>query len=407
MAVLDVCQPTLDPGLGGGVTARTGVAADNVLSRRFRVERVVGMGAMGLVVAAHHLALDVRVALKLMRPELRDHQRFVGRFLREARAAARLTSRHAVRMLDVGTLDDGVPYLVMEYLEGVDLATELRARGPAAVARAAAIVVEACHAVGEAHGLGIIHRDLKPANLFVTHGPDGEPLIKVLDLGVCRFIAEDELAETSSAAVVGTPRYMAPEQLRAARAADARSDIWSLGVILYELITGRVPFLGHGVADQCARTMLDPVPAIEVANVPPAFAAVIARCLAKDPAARFQTMAELAAALRPFSAEHKHVPAPRRSRRTIAVAAAIVAATVAVSGEPLRARAPRQDIVAPAHPQGMISTSATACAAPPLPSALVHLEPHPRPPARMASVHARRATPVAPAAAFDPLATAN
>src|SRR3954468_11534176 len=169
---------------GGSLTHAPG----DSLARKFRIDRIIGAGGMGVVVAAHHLGLDKPVAIKLMRPELRARKDFVRRFVREARAAARLNSRHVAHVYDVGVLDDGAPYIVMEYLDGVDLASWLRQRGPAPVSLAAALVLQACDAIAEAHTAGIIHRDLKPANLLVIAGGDGEPLVKVLDLGICKLL---------------------------------------------------------------------------------------------------------------------------------------------------------------------------------------------------------------------------
>ena len=278
--------------------------AGELLAGRFRVERVLGRGGMGLVLAAHHVGLDQRVALKLMLPKARASKELGRRFLREARAAARLRSQHATRVIDVGTLDDGAPFIVMEYLDGTDVATLLRDGGPFSAASAAALVLQASQAIGEAHTLGIIHRDLKPANLFVTRGSDGKPMVKVLDLGICKLIEADlDQGITTTAGLIGTPAYMAPEQMRAARSADARSDIWSLGVILHQMVTGSVPFSGESIADLCLRAALEPCPPLPADQASPAFAAVVARCLEKDPAARFQSIAELAAALAPCADE--------------------------------------------------------------------------------------------------------
>jgi serine/threonine-protein kinase len=336
-AELPRCSPTVTEPLALDAGSP---APGDALSRRFRVDRVIAMGGMGIVIAAHHLALDTRVAIKLMRPELRARKDLVRRFLREGRAAARLHSRHVARVFDVATLDDGAPYIVMEYLDGIDLAAWLVQRGAAPVSLAAAIIVQASDAIAEAHAAGIIHRDLKPSNLFLTQDR-GELLAKVLDLGICKLLAPvDDLRDTSAGSgALGTPLYMAPEQLAAARRADARSDIWSLGVILYELVTGRVPFPGRTVAEVRERTTQDPGPP-SCAGVPEAFEAIIRRCLAKDPAQRFQRVGDLVAALAPFAGGMRSggtatVAIRHRARgwhtRTI-VAAVAVAAIAGASG---------------------------------------------------------------------------
>jgi len=272
----------------------------SVLAGKYRVEGVLGRGGMGVVVAAEHLELRVPVALKFLGERYASRSDVVERFLREARAAAQLRSEHACRVSDVARLETGVPYIVMERLVGRDLSRVLREDGPLEVAMLASYIVQACDAIGEAHAAGIIHRDLKPGNLFVTQRRDGSALIKVLDFGVAKLQSEQDHAITSNRAVIGSPNYMAPEQLRSARSADPRSDIWSLGVILHQLVSGRPPFEGETVADLAIKVATEPLPPL--AGVPAEYAAIVARCLEKPPDRRFQSVAELAAALAPLAA---------------------------------------------------------------------------------------------------------
>jgi serine/threonine protein kinase len=266
-----------------------------VVAGKYRVERLLGRGGMGVVVAAEHLELRVPIALKFLSDRYATRTDIVMRFLREARAAAQLKSAHVCRVFDVGRLDDGLPFIVMEKLEGQDLAKVLRAAGQLAVPVAADYIVQACDAVAEAHEAGIVHRDLKPGNLFLTQRRDGTALLKVLDFGVAKLLSEEDHDITNSQTVVGSPTYMAPEQLRSARGADARSDIWSLGVILHQLVTGNTPFRGETIADLAIRAAIDPLPPLD--HLPPAYAAIIARCLEKQPDLRFQTATELATEL--------------------------------------------------------------------------------------------------------------
>jgi serine/threonine protein kinase len=278
-----------------------------VLAGKYRVDRVIGRGGMGFVLAAEHMDLRTRVALKLLAEQYLDRPHVIERFVREARACAQLHSDHVCRVHDVGRLDDGRPYMVMELLEGIDLARVLRATGPFAYATAADYIVQACDALVEAHAAGIVHRDLKPSNLFVTQRRDGSALVKVLDFGVAKAQSED-FSLTSTDNVVGSPHYMAPEQLRSAKAADARSDIWSLGIILHELVSGRPPFSGETIVDLAVRIASAP-PELPT-NVPPPYVAIVERCLQKDPLQRFQSAIELAGALRPLARPTTVVPIP-------------------------------------------------------------------------------------------------
>src|SRR5882724_4501839 len=223
------------------------VREDELLADKYRVERVLGQGGMGYVVAALHIQLQQRVAVKILMPDLCEDREAVERFLREARAAVRIQSEHVARVLDVGTLQDGSPYMVMEYLSGRDLARELDALSQIPVLDAVHYVLHACEAVAEAHALGVIHRDLKPANLFLTYRNDGSPLVKVLDFGVAKALSRDSVelpSLTATQSVIGSPQYMSPEQVRSPKTVDFRTDVWSLGIILHELLTGAPPFDG-------------------------------------------------------------------------------------------------------------------------------------------------------------------
>ncbi|MBX3229947.1 MAG: serine/threonine protein kinase [Labilithrix sp.] len=282
---------------------------------RYRVEHCLGGGGMASVYRAMHEGLDRPVALKVVSPAVRELPGIALRFMREARAATRLKSEHVVRVFDVGTTDRGAPYLVMELLEGKDL-SEMLEDGKAlengkalSVADAIDYALQACEALAEVHGLGIVHRDLKPANLFVTRGADGMPCLKLIDFGISRIDAplspKDAIALTSPEVVMGSPRYMPPEQMESAAAVDSRSDIWGLGAILYEMLVGDAPFDGESLMDIYAAAVraAPKLPSAARADVPEALDAVILRCLAADPNERFADVAELAAALAPLGDE--------------------------------------------------------------------------------------------------------
>jgi len=280
----------------------------DVVGGKFRVEGVLGTGGMGVVLTARHVQLGQSVAIKILRRDFAANPDAVARFLREARTAVNLQSAHVVRVMDVGTLDDGLPYMVMEHLTGTDLCDLLEQRKTLPVEEAVDYVLQGMEAVAEAHTLGLVHRDLKPANLFLTTRPDGSGLVKVLDFGISKATEASEQGQrdkslTATSAVMGSPMYMSPEQLRSSKNVDTRTDIWALGVILYELVSGRFPFEEETVTGLCARIAADPpVPLHDHrADVPPAFEAVVLRCLAKDMKDRPQTVGELALLLRPFA----------------------------------------------------------------------------------------------------------
>jgi serine/threonine-protein kinase len=282
------------------------VKAGDVLGGKYRVERVLGTGGMGMVVAARHVQLGQRVALKFMLKEAMADPGNAERFAREARAAVRLQSPHTARVLDVGKLKNGEPYMVMEYLDGHDLDEVIRRNGPMPPHKAVEYTLQACEAFAEAHSLGMIHRDIKPKNLFLAQTVDGRPLVKVLDFGLAKTIGAlgGDISLTATSAVFGSPQYMSPEQMRSAKDVDPRSDIWSIGVCLYEMLTTRVPFDAGGLAEICAMVLKDTVepPSRWAQGLPPELDAVVVKCLAKNPNERYQTVAELAFALEPWSA---------------------------------------------------------------------------------------------------------
>jgi serine/threonine-protein kinase len=281
-------------------------APGDVIADKYEVERVLGTGGMGVVLAARHRQLGQRVAIKFIRGEAAQDPAAVGRFLREARSAVALSSEHVARVLDVGTLDTGEPYTVMEYLDGADLGQLLRQHGPMPIGEAVDSVLQACEAIAEAHALGIVHRDLKPANLFVSRQRDGTTIVKVLDFGISKVSAFDaKMANenfTASGLVMGSPGYMSPEQVTNAKAVDARSDIWSLGVILYELVSGQRPFAGETLGEVLARIVSESPPSVRQhrREVPEGLAQAIAKCLERRLDRRIQNVGELASKLLPY-----------------------------------------------------------------------------------------------------------
>jgi eukaryotic-like serine/threonine-protein kinase len=292
------------------------VREGDLLAGKYRVERVLGSGGMGIVVAARHIELDQLVAIKFVRDEALSNEQGVQRFLREARAAVKLKSEHVARVLDVGKLESGAPFMVMEYLEGSDLATVLAEQGPLPHASAADWIMQACEAVAEAHAAGIVHRDLKPENLFLTRAVGGAPKVKVLDFGVSKAVqgpSGDLLGLTRTRAMLGSPLYMSPEQMRSSRDVDSRSDIWAMGVVLFQLLTARWPFEADSMPELCLKVVSDPPLSLAALrpDVPQGMVGVVERCLSKDPAKRFAQAGELASALEPFAPPASRVFAER------------------------------------------------------------------------------------------------
>ncbi|MFO0571225.1 MAG: serine/threonine-protein kinase [Polyangiaceae bacterium] len=284
-----------------------GFEPGTLIGGKYLVERVLGAGGMGVVLAARHRTLRQVVAIKLLLPDARVSTTAVARFIREARAAAALRSGHVVRVLDVDQLSDGMPFMVMEYLDGCDLAALLKKGGPLSVARAVGYVRQACVALDEAHRVGVVHRDLKPANLLLTKRSDGADLIKLVDFGISKLSdgTDMEGSLTRTSALMGSPLYMSPEQIRDAKSVDARTDIWSLGVILWELVIGRTPFEAETLPALSVKIATEPLPDPNSARpgLPPALADCLRRCLDKDPDRRYQSASELNAALAPFDGD--------------------------------------------------------------------------------------------------------
>jgi serine/threonine-protein kinase len=308
------------------VRSRSGRAEEyprpgDVLAGKYRIERVIGEGGMGVVFAAHHELLDQAVAVKLLFAEAGRDEEAVGRFLQEARSAAKLQSEHVTRVMDIDTLPSGLPFIVMEYLEGSDLSDVIDNHGPQAPMFAVDCVLQALEALSLAHAQGIVHRDLKPSNLFLTKRPDGSQIVKILDFGISKTHGSKRKVQTltTSRSVLGSPPYMSPEQVRSPRSVDSRTDIWSMGVVLYELLTAKMPFAGEEVGETFAAILEkapDPVRKLNP-RVPEGLEAAVAGCLQRDREKRFASVADMAAAIAPFGSG-KNTQSLERIRQTLA-----------------------------------------------------------------------------------------
>jgi len=274
-----------------------------VIDGKYRVEKVLGEGGMGVVLAAHHELLDQRVAVKVLTA---TDERSMSRFSFEARSTARLKSEHVARVMDVGALPGGAPFIVMEYLEGCDLEELLHLHGRLPVEEAVGYILQALDGLSQAHGIGIVHRDLKPANLFLAIQPSGTSVIKVVDFGISKSIVSRRSGKTgvltAEHSTVGSPAYMAPEQIRASKDVDPRADLWSLGVVLYELLCGESPFMHESVGAIFAAVLENEAPEVQtrVQGIPPGLSAAIARCMQRDRSERHPDALALARDLAPF-----------------------------------------------------------------------------------------------------------
>ena len=286
---------------GGHAALRVG----DLLAGKYRVQRILGEGGMGMVVAAHHELLHQDVAVKLLYRDGADREA-ITRLLLEARAAARLQSDHVARVLDVDTDDAGLPFIVMELLQGADLCEVADTRGALPRWLVVDVVLQALDGLAHAHARGIVHRDLKPSNLFLANRPDGSQIVKILDFGISKSVEKVETGRraaqlTGGLSVLGSPPYMSPEQVRTPKDVDHRTDIWSLGVVMYELLTNSMPF-GGATQETFAQILeKEPAPIRTVVNgVPEGLEVVVRRCLSKKREERYDNVAELARALSPF-----------------------------------------------------------------------------------------------------------
>lgn len=275
-----------------------------VIAQRYRVDGVLAEGGMGIIYRGWHLTLCQPIAIKVVRPELLKNAEAVSRFLNEARAMASLHSMNVAQVLDVGRIRGDTLYMVLEYLEGVDLRTMLDNEGALPLGRAADYIIQACAAMQEVHALGIVHRDIKPENLFIANLKDGRKILKVIDFGISKRLDENEgRSFTAPDRSLGSPQYMPPEQISSPDHVDGRADIWSLGVVLFELLSNALPFRAHNMTATCARVLCGEPNSLEKLrpDLPEEIYALVRRCLQKNPKDRFADMAELASALAPFA----------------------------------------------------------------------------------------------------------
>ena len=311
-----------------------------IVDGKYRIDRQLGEGGMATVFAATHIHLNEQVAIKVLLSSLAGNANVVERFMREARAAVRLKSEHVVRVKDVGSLPTQQPYIVMEFLDGTDLEALLAKRGKMPDGEVVDYVLQVCEALAEAHAAGIVHRDIKPANCVLAQRNDGMPSVKVLDFGIAKMMLGDDGPKlTATSATMGTPAFMSPEQIRGAKDVDHRGDIWSVGVMLFELIMGQVPFLADTYGRLVMAVMREPSPPMP--SSPPGLQAVIHKCLEKDRVNRYQSCAELAQALEPF--------ASNRAEAAVIVQRAVSLARPRVQTPPAGVPVAPSGLATPAH----------------------------------------------------------
>ncbi|WP_437878792.1 serine/threonine protein kinase [Sorangium sp. So ce513] len=278
-----------------------------IIDGKYRIVRLLGQGGMGAVFEGENVRIRRRVAIKLLHASISSQAESVARFEREAQAAARIGSDHICEVLDLGVLPDGTRYMVMEYLEGETLGAKIQRHGRLGPETTVPIMVQVLEALGAAHAAGIIHRDLKPDNIFIVPSKAGlSNFVKVLDFGVSKFsqLAGAEMSMTRTGAVVGTPYYMSPEQARGSSPVDQRTDIYAMGVLLYQATTGQVPFDAATFNELLFKIVLEaaPLPQQLVPDLDPEFSGIIQKAMAREPGARFQSCAEFKNALLAWAA---------------------------------------------------------------------------------------------------------
>lgn len=332
----------------------------SVFARKYVIERLLGRGGMGAVFVARHQVLGQRFAIKFLLGDRSRTSEAVQRFLNEAQNAATLQSEYVARVTDAD-VDGSLPYMVMEYLEGQDLAEVLHQRGALPVAEAVDLVLQALEGVALAHERHIIHRDLKPSNLFLSTRADGSRVVKVLDFGISKALSSEQAALTSTKGFLGSPTYVAPEQLRSAKTVDHRVDVWAMGVILYELVTNASPFPGMTLGEVFSQILeLRPASFSELGiTAPPGFEQVVFRCLEKAREHRLPSCLELAAALAPFAPPHA-LARPLLVRARSQGPISPFASTARVEGSTSGAASPPAVVESPAQGLGQASPSSSS-----------------------------------------------
>lgn len=284
------------------------LSTGDIIDGKYRIVRLIGEGGMGAVYEGENMRIHRRVAIKVLHASLAQTGEAVARFEREAQAAGRIGSEHIVEVLDLGNLPNGDRYMVMEFMDGDSLSGRIRARGRLTPAEVQPIMIQLLEALSAAHGAGIIHRDLKPDNVYLLKSRGGKSdFVKLLDFGISKFnqlTSDSAMSMTRTGSVMGTPYYMAPEQAKGARNLDHRVDLYSAGVILYEAVTGEVPFNADTFNELLFKIVLETAKPVEtvVPGIDAGFAAIVTKSMARDPAARFQSAQEFQQALAQWAA---------------------------------------------------------------------------------------------------------